>query len=113
MKNIFVEKFAFTQILSYSYYRILHKGRPGKKMDWPTVNLVNIHPTVTMPFFCPISLRRHNSATEYQKLSSNLQNEDISFFLQLYLHISFLWEMFKLCGIDSAILNIHDITAWA
>ena len=58
-------------------------------MDCPTVNLVNIHPTVTMPFFCPISLRRHNSATEYQKLSSNLQKEDIPFFLQLYLHVSF------------------------
>ena len=67
---------------------MLHKGRPGK-MDWPTVNLVNIRPTVTMPFFCPISPPRHNSATEYHKISSNLQNEDIPIFLQLYLHVYF------------------------
>ena len=67
---------------------MLHKGRPGK-MDWPTVNLVNIRPTVTMPFFCPISPPRHNSATEYHKISSNPQNEDIPIFLQLYLHVYF------------------------
>ena len=73
---------------------MLHKGRPGK-MDWPTVNLVNIRPTVTMPFFCPISLRRQNSATEYQILSSSPQNEDIPIFLQLYVNVYFFVALIR------------------